>query len=199
MANPAKATLEAVSAAYEDLEAKGIKPTADRILHITGGSKNTVLAILEKLASSREPPPRPIPEQIEHTLRTAVYSVWTHANQLADKDTAAIRSSCQAEVAAAHERYESAGKLIRQLQNIQEKHEQTLEGYRREIAEQKYAIEQVGSLRAQVNALQADIKIESAAARSYETTAAELRGQLMAMTAPTQSKNRVTRRPHGNS
>lgn len=54
MPAPQVATLEAVEAAANELRGKKIRPSADRILRITGGSKDTVLEHMRTLGISAD-------------------------------------------------------------------------------------------------------------------------------------------------
>jgi predicted RNase H-like nuclease (RuvC/YqgF family) len=193
MSNPPKATMVTVSAAYQRLLDDGITPTADRIQAVTGGSKTTVVQLLQELLASQKPSPRAMPEQMEQIVRAAAQSIWSKSYELADRDITAIRSACSAEVALALEQCDSSSKVIRQLQDTCEHREQQLEAYRRRIAEQEYKMAQIDDLRRQVDDLRLELRRESMSARQHEMMACELRGQITAMTS---LENRETHKVH---
>lgn len=70
------ATFERVRAAAADLRQRGMKATADRIIEITGGSKQTILTHLRRLRDDAMTEPEVAPPAVIEMARSALFDVY---------------------------------------------------------------------------------------------------------------------------
>ena len=186
-----KATHEAVSGAIQTLIEQGSEPTADRIVAISGGSKSTVIDSMKALTASRQTPARALPERIEAAVREAVHSVWTQATELADKDINLVKSEAQEAVVKIQEQVDSERKVVRQLNKNLEDKDKQLEELRFKVAKQSVEVDQTEMMKKQIDALILEISNERIKSTEYQILAAEIRGELKAFKAGTNSTKRL--------
>ena len=177
-----KATSEAVETAMQTFLERGIEPTADEIVAVTGGSKTTVLKQLTLSAAAQKAPPRALPPKIDSWLRGAAHEIWTISTDLADKDIRVVKEEADNELSKVQDQLESERTHVQLLQKDVKAQDVIIEALRRDLAAQDYKVEQVETMNKTIDDLKVELKKEKENASVHQLCAITATAELNALT-----------------